>query len=130
MKILRDYVQSLTCVEVLEILKEPIQSQSIQPSQFSKGKRQEKLATQVYQVKKYLQEPIMPSSVFKKKEIMKLRLKKLTKLEFISIIDTRPISLVELTPIIEESDRFTDQELIEMIQELDKILPFKRPEQE
>jgi two-component SAPR family response regulator len=122
MKILQPYVQSLTCVEVLDILKEPML-----PDNFSRGKTKEKLYTQVYQVKKYLQEPTMPSSVIKSRDVAKLKLKGLTKLEWISIVDSRPISLVELVPIIEESDRFTDEDLKEIIGHLDLVLPFSRP---
>lgn len=56
---------------------------------------------------------------------------RLTKAEKLTLINMRPISLPEMVPLIEEAeDRFTNEELEELLGLLETHLPFSRPVEE
>ena len=58
-------------------------------------------------------------------------LNRLTKAEKLSLINIRPISLPEMICLIEEAEeRFTPEELQDILDLLDTHLPFQRPVEE
>ena len=87
--------------------------------------------TVIHQTTKYLSDPMVPARFSKEaiqgllKDLMEFDL---TKLEKLTIINTRPLVLVELVPLIEAIEaRFSVDQQKRLLELLDKHLPFERP---
>jgi hypothetical protein len=129
MKIVNVNSHSLTDYEVLDFLNEPIKSH------LQKGIEFEDFRTMLHTTKKFLKNDMMPCSKQSFKQIQNvlqaLMKFKLTKLEKLMLVNTRPFTIVELVPLIEDLDaRFNTKDQDAILAVLEKCLPFERPKDE
>lgn len=111
--------------EVLHMITEPIPKHLMGPTDYQDYR------TVIHQTTKYLSDPMVPAR-FSKEAIQGLLMElmefDLTKLEKLTIINTRPLVLVELVPLIEAIEaRFTVDQQKRLLELLEKHLPFERP---
>jgi hypothetical protein len=126
MQVLTVNSNSLSDFEVLNILKEDFGNHLKTDVEF------EDFRTMVHSTKKFLSNEMMPCSVQTKQQIVAatkdLERFNLTKLEKLMLINTRPLSIVEMVPLIEDLEvRFTAKQQEEILSSLKKNLPFERP---
>ena len=130
MKILAKNEQQLLNIELPQLLKIPAHLVS--------DRKYQDLRTMNHTVLKYLNSDWVPlrnqtadNINLCLQELDEKFQSRLVKLEKIMIINTRPTCIVELTVLIEDAMlRFTKQELEQIIEILDKFVPFTKPVEE
>lgn len=122
MKILEEGAEILFDFEALQLLSERSTAATNKTESYQTG---------LFSVVKYLTNKMMPTPFQNRENVLKFvtGLKGLTKLEILMLVNLRPISILELTVLIEESEeRFTAEQLDALLSKLDEFLPFTRPE--
>jgi hypothetical protein len=126
MRVINTNATQLSNLEVLELLQEPI------PGHLSKAKEFQEYRTAIHTAKGFLKHPMMPSSVQTAAQIQafleQIKAFELTKMEKLTLVNTRPTNVVELMVLIEDCEgRFSQERLQEILDLLDQHLKYERP---
>jgi DNA-directed RNA polymerase subunit F len=126
MRVINTNAAQLSNLEVLELLQEPI------PGHLSKVKEFQEYRTAIHTAKGFLKQAMMPSSAQTTNQIQsfleEIKSWPLTKMEKLTLVNTRPTNVVELMVVIEDCEtRFSQEKLQAILDLLDQHLPYERP---